>query len=293
MTGIDLASEGGWPADRLDADYQPRGTISEARFAAEMASYRSTSEAMRAPFGRHFDLVYDRQSGQTLDLFGPEVLRDCPVFVFIHGGYWRALSKRDSAMMAGMLAGQGIATAVLDYQLAPGASLTEITRQVRAAVGFLWREGRGLGLDPQRIHVGGSSAGGHLAGAVLAGGWQAEAGLPEGVIASALPISGLFDLTPIAASAPQAWLSLSADDVAALSPIRNLPRRGAPITLAWAETDPAGFKRQSVAYAAAWAQAGFPARCLEVPGRNHFDILAELGDASTVLSRALIAQIGA
>lgn len=291
MNDIDLVAEGLWPAERLDADYQPRGTVSAERFTAEMAAYRAVSDQMRGPWGRRFDVVYDTASGQRLDLFGPERMEACPVFVFLHGGYWRALSKRDSAMMAGMLAMQGIATAVVEYDLAPSVSLAEITRQVRAAVAFLWKEGGQLGLDPHRIHVGGSSAGGHLAGMVLAGGWQAELGLPEDVVKSGLPISGLFDLSPIRASAPQEWLSLTEADVAALSPLRHLPQACPPLTLAWAETDPAGFKRQSAALADDWQATGAQVSCLEVPGRNHFDILMELCDADTPLSRALLGMI--
>ena len=108
---------------------------------------------------------------------------------------------------------------------------------------------------------------------------------------SALPISGLFELAPIAASAPQEWLDLSSADVAALSPLRHLPAAGAPVTLAWAETDPPGFKRQSKAFARAWSARGFPVTCLEVAGRNHFDILMELREPGSALSRALLGMI--
>ncbi|MDN3714087.1 alpha/beta hydrolase [Paracoccus cavernae] len=72
-----------------------------------------------------------------------------PVFIFVHGGYWRALSKRESAMMAGMLAARGIATVVVDYRLAPEVDLAEITREIRAATAFVWREGARFGLDPR------------------------------------------------------------------------------------------------------------------------------------------------
>lgn len=58
-------------------------------------------------------------------------------------------------MMAGMLAAEGIATVVVDYRLAPEVSLAEITREVRAALAFVWRHGGEYGLDPDRIAVGG------------------------------------------------------------------------------------------------------------------------------------------
>lgn len=153
---IKLTEEAGFEPARLDRDYNAKATVSPEAFAAEMVRYREASIAPRADWGRHFDVVYDEESGQRIDIFGPPSQSGpCPVFVFVHGGYWRALSKEDSAMMAGMLAAEGIATVVVDYRLAPEVSLAEITREVRAALAFVWRHGREYGLDPDRISVGG------------------------------------------------------------------------------------------------------------------------------------------
>jgi arylformamidase len=287
-----LISEGTWPRERLDVDYNARATVGD-NFPEEMRTYRETSDEARSACLRFADIVYDHASSQTLDIFGPESADGLrPVFLFIHGGYWRALSKLDSAMMAGMLAKAGIMTAVVDYRLAPTVSLCEIVREVRAALAFLWQNADRYGIDRDRIHIGGSSAGGHLTGMILAGGWHADFGVPENAVKSALPISGLFELAPLAASFPQEWLSLDDKQVDGLSPIRHLPRFGCPILVAWAEKEAPGFKRQSTAFADAWKDLGYPIGTLEVPHRNHFDILMELRSPETVLSKALLAMIG-
>lgn len=286
-----LADEAGWTRERLDADYNARATVGD-RFPEEMLAYRQSSDAVRERWLSHADIVYDAESGQTLDIFGADpsgTLR--PVFVFVHGGYWRALSKYDSAMMAGMLGEQAIATAVIDYCLTPEVSLDEIVREVRTALAFLWHNGGRYGIDPGNMHIGGSSAGAHLAGMLLAGGWHEPFGVPVTLVKSALPISGLFDLAPIAASFAQEWLSLDKDAVAALSPIRHMPVAGCPVVVAWAQGEAPGFKRQSAAFAEAWSKAGYSTSTMEVPGRNHFDILMELRDRDTKLSKALVALI--
>ncbi|RWR31001.1 alpha/beta hydrolase [Sinirhodobacter populi] len=288
-TLADLRAEGTRGRADLDPDYDARATVSGARFAALMAEYRAGTERC-AHWLRHSGVVYDRQSGQKLDIYGPAG-QGLPVFVFIHGGYWRALSRHDSGMMAGMLAERGIATVAVDYQLAPGATLTEILRQVRSALAFVFHEGRACGLDPARIHVGGSSAGGHLAAALASDDWQDGFGLPRDVVKSALPVSGLFELAPIAAAFPQDWLWLSEADVAALSPARHLPRPDLPVTVARAAAEAPGFERQSRAYAAALRAQGNPVTELEIPARNHFDVLMDLADPEAALSRALVAQI--
>ncbi|WP_260855518.1 alpha/beta hydrolase [Mesorhizobium amorphae] len=111
MTG--LTAEADWPREILDRDYSARASVSAEVFEAEMRNYRSRSEAVK-DVASHLDVVYDAESGQTLDIYGAGV-KPRPVFVFIHGGYWRMLSKHDSAFMAAMLARHGIATAVIDY----------------------------------------------------------------------------------------------------------------------------------------------------------------------------------
>lgn len=286
-----LAEETAWPRDRLDRDYSARATVTPERFEAEMVRYRALSDAVRGPWATHLDVVYDEESGQTLDIFGTGA-EPRAVFVFIHGGYWRMLSKRDSAFMAGVLARHDIATVAVDYRLAPEVSLAEIVREVRASIAFLWKNGRRYGIDPDRIHVGGSSAGGHLTGAVISGGWHEAFGVPEDVVKSALPISGLFHLGPISQSFVRDWVSLDEQAVRTLSPSENLPASGCPIVVAYADSEAEGFKRQSREYDRLWRQAGFPSTLLEIPDRNHFDVLLDLADEDTALTRALLRLVG-
>lgn len=293
-----LADEALLDPARIDHDYNARATVSPARFEAEIARYRAASDLARAECGRFLDVEYDAASAQKIDIFGPDDMGDpasgatlYPVFVFIHGGYWRALSKDESAMMARMLAARGIATVTVDYRLAPEVDLTEITREIRAAIAFVRHEGERFGLDPARISIGGSSAGGHLVGAVMAKGWHQAFDLPEDVVKFSLPISGLFELAPIARSFAQAWLALDDAQIAALSPMRHVPQTGCPMAVVWAAGEPAGFRRQSEAYAALWRATRAEVVTLEVPARNHFDILMDLADPSTPLSRLLCAGI--
>lgn len=281
-----LAAEADLPVETINEDYNARATVSVEEFEKTVERYRDGSVAARA-IATALDVVYDDDSGQTIDIFGGgEEPR--PVFVFIHGGYWRALSKHESAFMAPMLARHGIATVAVDYRLAPEVDLAEIVREVRAAIAFLHREGRRFGLDPKRIYVGGSSAGGHLTGSVISGGWHEAFGVPEDVVKGALPVSGLFHLGPIAKSFVSEWLTLTEADVAALSPALNIPTAGCPIVAAYASGEPAGFGRQSQGYHDLWQQAGFGSTLMEIPDRHHFDVVLDLADARTELAQALL-----
>ena len=69
-----------------------------------------------------------------------------------------------------------------------------------------------------------------------------------------IPISGIFDLEPIALGVLNDKLQLSADEIARLSPLRNLPDRSPPLELFVGGDELPELKRQSEDYAAA-AQA--------------------------------------
>ncbi len=287
-----LADEADWPREVIDRDYNARASVTLEAFETSMQLYRSQSETARRLCLTHGDVVYDAASGQTLDIFGTtSELR--PVFVFIHGGYWRALSKHDSAFMAATLAAQGVATAVVDYRLAPSASLNEIVREVRAAVSFLWHDGARYGIDPERIFVGGSSAGGHLTGTVVTAGWHTPFGVPENVVKGAMPISGLFHLAPIAKSFVQDWIKLGAADVEALSPAVHVRAGGCPLIIAYADGEPAGFARQSREFHRLWRSVGSHAALIDVADRTHFDVVMDLADVRSDLLTGLMSMIGA
>ncbi|WP_235681264.1 alpha/beta hydrolase [Tomitella gaofuii] len=274
---------------RIEALYNVRRTVTPDVFDANMAAYRARSDDAVRGLAGHRDLVYDAASGQQLDVWAPGTAASPrPVFVVIHGGYWRALSRHDTAFMARALADHGIATVTVDYGLAPDTRLHEIVRQVRAAVAWVHRHGGAYGLDTGRIVVGGSSAGGHLTGAVMTPGWQEETGVPRDAVRAAMPISGLFDLRPLVHASPNEWLSLSPDDAAALSPALQ-PTVGSylpPAVIAVAEHDGEGFLEQSRRFHETWSRRA-DAKLLTIPGRNHYDVFLDLADPSTDLFQAL------
>lgn len=270
----------------LDVAYNVRRKAGEELFARHMERYRAESARAVDGLPGRPGIVYDEASGERLDVWGTgEGLR--PVFVFLHGGYWMALSRDVSSFMARALHEQGVATVVPDYTLAPEASLEEIVRQVRACVAWVYRHGRDHGLDPERIVVGGSSAGGHLTGMTMVGGWQGPLGLPEDVVKAAMPVSGLFDLRPITRVYVNATVGLDLERAAALSPALLPAPRRCPAVFAVAENDGDGFLGQSRSFQRQWGAGDL----MVVPGRDHFDVVLDLADPESPLGSALLGLI--
>jgi arylformamidase len=278
-----IADEAGWPKADLDADYTARNSCTPAEFERTIAEYLARSQAaLNLPFTQT-DLVFDAGTGLGLDLFGTQPGELRPLVIFIHGGYWRGLSKEHSAFLAPMLAARGIACAAPDYRLAPAARMTDIVADTRQALAHLWHNAETLGIDRHRIVVTGSSAGGHLAAVLVQPGWQADLGLPEQPVAAAMPVSGLFDLAPIAASHVNDWMQFSPVEIVAFSPLRHMPRPAPRLSVVVAESEAAGFHRQSRAYADATA-----APYLVATGRHHFDVVFDLADADHALGQELL-----
>ena len=194
--------------------------------------------------------------------------------------------------MASTMVQQGITVVSINYTLVgDGASISDIVRQCRAAISWTWKNASHFGGDPHRIFVCGSSAGGHLTGMMVAGGWQEAFGVPADVIKGAVPLSGLHDLEPVRLSCINEWAKLDVDEAAENSPVHHLPELGCPLILSYGASETKEFKRQSSLLADAWKLKGWQADIFEHPDRNHFDIVFDLCDPDSLLGKKVFAMI--
>ncbi len=231
---------------------------------AIIAGWARDSATHRAHGGR-LDIAYGTSARERYDLFGPA---DAPIAVFIHGGYWQKLDKSFFSHCAAGLNAHGVAVAVLGYDLCPDVTIRHITGQMRAACEALPR--------PPALAFG-HSAGGHLAAMLLA----------SGHVPAALPVSGVFELAPLRHTSIGTALNLSEAEALALSPRFLPPPRGwLHAVVGGAESDE--FRRQTRDFAAAWGGTAE-----ELPGLNHFTVLAPFSDpVSAVVARMLGAISG-
>lgn len=270
----------------LDREYNARATVPD--IMPILAEYRARTEAAKAALpGARIGLPYGPTEPERLDIYPAATPGPAPVFVFIHGGYWRLLDAADSGFMAPYLTAAGACVVAVNYALAPAATLDEIVRQCRAALAWLHGNIGRFGGDPARIHAAGSSAGGHLAAMLAAGGdWPAPLGLPPRPVAGATLLSGLYALEPLRLCHVNDWMRLDAAAAARNSPAL-LPPPDMPVILSVADTETAEFKRQTQDFAAFCGGETVAAPA----GSNHFDIVFQLC-ADTPLSRAVLRAMG-
>ena len=185
-----------------------------------------------------------------------------PLHVFVHGGYWQALSAADSLGPAPEFVAAGWSYAAIDYTLAPTATIGDQIEQCVRAVRRVVAE-----LRPAALVLSGSSAGAHLAAHVAHRAVTTDAGF---TVDRLVLLSGIYDLSPLVHTYVNDALGLDPASAATWS-VPLTPRPSPEVLVLHGEFETAAFKAQSARVAASWQVP-----VVEVIGRNHFDLLDDL-----------------
>jgi arylformamidase len=237
--------------------------------------WQAAAADLRAALGgrAHLGLTHGPGPQDWFDLFLPEAA-PLGLLVFVHGGYWLALSPRDwSHLAAGALA-RGWAVAMPAYTLAPAARIAQMTGQVARAI----RAASAMVAGP--VVVTGHSAGGHLSARMGC----ADLDLP--MVARVVPISPLSDLAPLMGTAMNETLQLDAAECAAESPAR-LALRGDVAAHVWV----GGQERPAFLWQARLLSEHWACPWTVDPGRHHFDVVDGLSDPTSALMNACLDRL--
>jgi len=253
--------------------------------AQHFARWAESSARARSSMTCYLDRTYGDSPGETLDIF-PSRKGDGSALMFIHGGYWRSLDKRDFSFLAPAWVDAGVSLVVVNYDLCPKVTVERIVQQMLAASVWLYRHAEQYGMDEERLYVSGHSAGGHLAAMMLAALWPVvDPSLPKNLYKGAVAVSGVYDLRPLVGID---WLKndLRLDEPAAfkVSPAFLPPATRAPLALAVGGLESSEFKRQNGLLAARWKPVVQDS--LTLAGRDHFTVVDELAEPHSKLFAA-------
>ena len=146
---------------------QIRNFLPEGQRSSRPRNRNQRRAQQEAPKGaeafRNLEYVPGGHERQKLDIYVPKHPREpklLPLIIWIHGGAWRAGSK--DRCRATRFLEQGFVVASINYRLSQHAIFPAQIIDCKAAIRYLRANAKTYRIDPDRIGVWGSSAGGHL-----------------------------------------------------------------------------------------------------------------------------------
>ncbi|MBL8795109.1 MAG: alpha/beta hydrolase [Planctomycetia bacterium] len=250
-----------------------------ACFGQQPAGLPATVELLR-------DVEYGKGGDRALKL---HILRPksapkeaMPVLVWIHGGGWQAGSKDSGLGRLVKYAERGYFCASIEYRFSKEAVFPAQIEDSKCAIRFLRAKAKEYNLDPERIGVWGSSAGGHLV-ALLGtsasvkelegqGGWQDQSNRVQAVC----DFCGPADFLKWADSAHPAVVALfggkvkeKAELAAKASPVTHISKDTPPFLIVHGDEDKVVPLDQSESLNAALKKAGIDVTLHVVKGGGH------------------------
>lgn len=263
--------------------YNNRAAVTD--FAQYLERWGRQSKTARDELDCDLDVAYGDHPMEKVDIFRAEG-RSRALLMFIHGGYWRSLDKRDHSFIANEFVKLGVTVAMPNYALCPSVKLEEIVRQMLKATAWAYRTASRYGASGNTLYLAGHSAGGHLAAMMLAAQWpRYGVDLPDQIVQGGLAISGVYDLTEIV-KVPSINADVRLDEAAALraSPAFMPPATAASLYLTVGEREIDGFHYQHELLKKRWSSV--IAEDIPCPGDNHFSILETFADGRSDLFKA-------
>lgn len=146
--------------------------------------------------------VEEGHERQVLDVYVPEKASDggkLPVMFWIHGGGWQVGDKSDVALKPKVLTERGFVFVSTNYRLLPDVTMDVLIRDCALALGWVHRHIAEHGGDPDRVFVGGHSAGAQLAAILCTDHrYLEEVGVPFSMLRGCVPVDGdTYDIPKI------------------------------------------------------------------------------------------------
>ena len=255
--------------------------------------WASNSARTRVRVGEPLRHAYGDAEVEGLDIFRTD-RAGAPVFVFIHGGAWRAGTASQYSAPAEMFVRAGAHYVVPDFSWVQdrGGDLLPIAEQIRRAVAWVYKNAESFGGDPTRIYIGGQSSGAHLAAVALTTDWAGEFDLPADVVKGGLCTSGMYELAPVRLSHRSSYVRFTDDMVEGLSPIRHLDLLSAPLIVSYGTYETPEFIRQAREFATAVRDTGKLRELIVAENYSHLDLPETLCNPYGVLGAAVLKMMG-
>jgi acetyl esterase/lipase len=302
-----------------------------ALFAGPATTWAAAPDKPRETFvvDEALDLAYHHEDKrQVLDVFRPRGVEDRPVVLFVHGGAWMLGDKNFFGLYRSVgrfLARHGVVTVMVNYRLSPAVKHPAHVQDIARAFTWVRKNISKHGGSPDRIILGGHSAGGHLVALLAADTtWLADPALGLGdedraAIRGVVPVSGVYRI-PGAGELARAAVNLltfmgsagttdaireangkaeefnpfrlvfgdEPEERRAASPLTHVRKGMPPFLVVHAERELPTLAPMAREFCDALQAAGVSARLCQVPDCHHNTILFRMNEPGDPMADALL-----
>lgn len=259
-------------------------------------------------FTEQLNVVYTKVNDWEgkLDLYLPPVKGTAtPLVINIHGGGWNKGNKESQTGFSAFFK-KGYAVANIGYRLTGVAPAPAAVEDTRCALIYLISHAKSLNIDPDKIVIMGSSAGGHLA---LMGGLMENNHLFDGnckgvgniKVAAIIDKYGITDVWDWGygklktSKSATSWLgakALDQDFAKSVSPLYQVKKTSPPVFIVHGDADPIVPYEQSVALKAKLDELGIKNTFITVKGGLHGKFPPEENTMVNAKIMAFLKEIG-
>jgi len=260
--------------------------VAEAYAADILARSRVVAASSRVVL----DVPYGDDYWQRIDLYLParEGLRDLPVLLFLHGGGWVNGYKEWMGFMAPCFTDLPAIFVSVSYRMLPAVRYPVMLDDTIAALAWVHKNIARYGGSPDRLFIGGHSAGAHLAAlATLRRDKLVAAGLPEGVVKACFPVSGVFKFEIGELEKREKFLLDRPEDAPDASPINFVAGNRVPFYIIWGDNDLDYIMSTSPPMVEALKKAGSKVEHEVFAGYDHFRPSTDGGERDSVWVRTV------
>ncbi|XP_018300400.1 kynurenine formamidase [Mycetomoellerius zeteki] len=252
------------------------------------------TEKTRKTVKCELNVPYGPTERAKYDIYGIDLPKDAPIFVFIHGGYWQEFSKDLSGFSVPLFVKNKIKVITVGYDLCPNVRIGDIVAEIKSAVAQILKYAADSG--SKYVCIAGHSAGAHLAACLLHDGDWINRMTQQGyftLLKEIILISGIYNLKPITNISFAVALKLTDEEIKAFSISTFDKAKGHRITnlkviVIVGDCDSPAFVDESREYAQKLISIVDNVEYLLLQDIDHFDIVEKLLDPNYHLAKLIL-----
>lgn len=160
------------------------------------------------------NVPYGPTARTKYDIYGTDLPKEAPIFVFIHGGYWQEFSKDFTGFAVPLFISNKIKVITVGYDLCPEVKVGDIVGQIKSAVAQILKYAASSG--SKYICIAGHSAGAHLTASLLHDYDWIDKMKQQGhfeLLKEIVLISGIYNMRPLIGTSFAVALNLTEEEI--------------------------------------------------------------------------------